>query len=143
MRIYGIDLATEWANPRRHRRLLNLIDHLPGDSAFVEAYTNDPQVALDVIEGRVLLPDGAEDSGPRMSEWSPVMEQLAQISDRLGALISATIAAGGAKSVPKIPPAPRPKTVLGSAQKEARRNLARQRAAEIIEMFTPGDPGSI
>ena len=79
-----------------------------------------------------------------MSEWSPVMEQLAQISDRLGALISATIAAApGGKSVPKIPPAKRPATALGSAQKQARRKAAMQRAAEIIEMFTPGDPGSI
>jgi hypothetical protein len=59
----------------------------------------------------------------RMSEYSPELERLTDLLDRLGELISTVAAAGGAKHPPRVKPAPRP--VLASARVRARRRVER------------------
>ena len=129
---------------RRHRRLLNLIDHLPQGSEFVEAYSNDPDTARAIVEGLIEIPDeDAEPSGPRLSEWTPEVAKLAEVVDRLSELISIQIARAG-KKPPRVKPSPRPVTEVGKARAEAKREKRRRNAALIIEQLTPGeDVGSI
>lgn len=143
LRVYGLDLGTEWAALRRHRRLLNLIENLGSDSAFVEAMTNDPNVVEGIMSGRIKVaePDAESEPGPRVSEWSPEMSLLAEIADRLGTLITiGMMANGGARQLPKIPPSPRPITAVTRAANERKAQEKRENALEIIRIFTPDDP---
>lgn len=84
--------------------MLNLIDHLPGHSAYAEALAADEELAEVVLAHP--HPDRA--TGPRVSEWTPERAALAEVSDKLSALIAATVAAAGAKP-PKVTPSPRPR----------------------------------
>lgn len=80
------------------------IDHLPRDSAYVEAVSLDEEIAK-------LALDNPQPPGEpvRMRDWSPLMEAMAVQIDRLGDVVQAIIAAQGGKP-PKIKPFPRPKT---------------------------------
>ena len=59
-------------------------------------------------------------SGPRVSQWSPELEALAAINDRLGAVFTAVLATGQVKP-PKVNPYPRPVTAIDRARSRARR----------------------
>jgi len=64
---------------RRYRLLLNVIDHLGRDTHYGEA------IALDKS---LVDPDAKPVAGrPSMREWSPVVELLAAIYDRLNGVI--------------------------------------------------------
>jgi hypothetical protein len=124
---------------RRHRRLLNLIDHLPADSAFVEAMTNDPDIAERVARGEIQVaePDPDTPKGPRISEWSPQMGMFAEMLDRLATLITVSMVQAGAKKPPKIPPAPRPVTAIDAAAREYRKRANQENALAIIRALAP------
>lgn len=69
--------------------------------------------------------DAADDDGdgaPPLATWSPEVQYLAAVFDRLGELIAATIAAANGKP-PKVRPLPRPRTAFDRAR--ARRALSR------------------
>jgi hypothetical protein len=107
---------------------LNLIDHLPGHSAYAEALAADEELAAVVLTH----PRPAEAFGPRVSEWTPERAAMAEISDKLSSLIAATIAAAGSRP-PKLPPSPRPRVA-------ADRLRERQRAAahlSLVERVIP------
>lgn len=125
-----------WRDRRRHRKALNLIDHLPGHSAYVEALSNDPETAAAVAEGHIPIDEDAEPEGPRLSEWSPERAALADVIDRLGVLIGAVIASSGSKP-PKFTPTPRPDTAMAHAFRVARRRRVRQDADAIARLFAP------
>lgn len=111
----GIDVGTEW-RARRWRRLLNLIDHLPRNSYYVEALADDEELAEMVLES----PHDDVPTGPRMSQWSPEAGLLAEIVDRLAEVASAVVAsAGGAPGTLK--PYPRPRTAADRVQARRRR----------------------
>lgn len=124
----------------RHRRLLNLIENLPGDSAFVEAMANDLAVAEGIRNGTIKLAKADDKKGPRLSEWTPTMSLLAEMNDRLSTLITVTMGAAGAKNLPKIPPSPRPTSEVDRAAKAARERAKRENAMEIIRLFQPDSP---
>jgi hypothetical protein len=105
---YHLDLATEWRS-RRWRRLLNLIDHLPRNSAYFQALSNDDLFAAQMLDQEDTAKAGAKRA---MSEWSVEVELLSSLLDRVGELISVTLAAAGAKKPPKVTPAPRPATAV-------------------------------
>lgn len=116
-----LDLATEWRS-RRWRRLLNLIDRLPRNSLFFEAISNDERLADQ-------LAASAGDDKPakptrRMADWSPTVEILTSILNRLGELTQAVAALGGAKPR-KVQHAPYPVTAIEAARR--RRREARHR----------------
>lgn len=94
---------------RRWRLLLNLIEGLPRDSCYIEAFVQDEDAAGQILDAA----DGTEDSRPvrRMSEWSPAVEELAYIGDRVTELIQITVAARGRRPA-KVPARPRPRTAL-------------------------------
>jgi hypothetical protein len=53
---------------------------------------------------------------PPVSEFTPVVELLAAVYDRLGGVIATLAAVNGAKNPPKIKPWPRPVTALERAR---------------------------
>lgn len=122
-----LDLATEWRS-RRWRRLLNIIDQLPRNSRYVEAMTQDEQLALRMAG----LPENP-DPGPkrRMSDWSVPVELLTAILNRLGELTQAVAALGGAKPR-KVPPAPVPQTALDRVRNRQRFDKHKALAARVL-----------
>ncbi len=80
------------------------IDNLPRNSSYVEAVSLDEELAQQAMQ--TPAPKGP---AVRMRDWSPQLEILTLLVDRLGEVIQAVIAAQGGKP-PKITPMPRPKT---------------------------------
>jgi hypothetical protein len=70
-----------------------------------------------------------------MAEYSPELEMLTNVFDRLGDLIQATIAAQGGKA-PKVKPYPRPKTALDRVKEQ--RRLAKHRRI-VARVLSPRD----
>jgi hypothetical protein len=122
-----LDLATEWRS-RRWRRLLNVIDHLPRNSHYVEAVSLDEQVAERILN----MPDDSV-SRPRrrMSEYSVVVETLSLLTDRVSELIGTVAASKGLKPR-KIPPAPRPETATERLRSQRRRVTHRRLVSKLL-----------
>lgn len=119
-----MDLGTEW-RARRWRKLLNIIDRLPRDSAYMEAIAND-----DAIADRIVEMDAPAPTGPRLSDWSPEVEALYSLVDRVTELIHLTASAHGAKpSKPKY--APRPVTALDRARQRRKQRRHRELVARV------------
>jgi hypothetical protein len=111
--------------------VLNLIDHLPRDSALLEALADDDEVAA-------LLPEPAGPAAPRLSEWSTTVDLLAALHDRQSEILAALVALGG-KRPPKPQLWPRPVT--------ARQRVAHRRRVQahhdLVRRVLPspgGDP---
>jgi hypothetical protein len=113
---------------RRWRYLLNLIDHLPRDSYFVEALLNDDEFAEQLLN----MPD-APVARERLSEWSPLREGLARVEDAVHQLQAAVIAAAGVKP-PKVETAVRPIT----AADRVRHRRRRQEHESLVARVLPG-----
>jgi hypothetical protein len=99
---------------RRWRFLLNLIDHLPRDSYFVEELLNDEQYGEQVLR----MPDMV--ASERVSEWSPMREGLARVEDAVRVLSANVIAAAGA-TPPEVSAALRPITAADRSRARRRR----------------------
>lgn len=104
---------------------------MPSWSAFSEARLSDPEFAEQAAS---ILDTPGPPPTPALSEFTPQVAMLADVMDRLGDVVIATIAAQGGKP-PKIPPTPRPKTALDRlrAQRERERHeslVAEVRAAQ-------------
>lgn len=105
-----------WRDTLSPRTLLNLIEHLPRDSAFAEAIAQDDER----FEGVALTDFQAEAPSIPLTEFGPQQELLAAIYDRLGEVVNVGIQQGGGKPV-AIRPWPRPVTAADRAQARARR----------------------
>jgi hypothetical protein len=91
--------------PGHWRRLLNLIDHLPRNSYYVEALADDEELAAMALD----QPLDDMPSGPRVSQWSPEADLLAVVADRLAELAATVVASvGGAPGT--LRPLARPRT---------------------------------
>lgn len=124
----GISLVDLW-NGRRWRFLLNLIDHLPANSYYVEARLNDDEFAEAVLE--VMDDEAPPVPRARISEFSPLVQSLADIHDRLGLIAQAIIASGGGKP-PKFRPATRPETAIDRKRREKRQHAHRALVALVL-----------
>lgn len=92
---------------------MNLIDHLPSDSYFAEALSQDEELAEQLAD----RPES--DRKERVSEWSPLRAELVAIVERLESLQATIIATSGGKpSRPK--PRPRPETALDRVRRQQR-----------------------
>lgn len=114
----GIDLGQLW-RARRWRKLLNLIDQLPRDSHYVEAQLDDEELAA------LMLTLPAPAASRRMSEWTPEVEALAVVIDRLTEVIAVQIAAAGG-TAPTFQAYLRPATAADRVR--ARERMANHRA---------------
>lgn len=68
----------------------------------------------------------------RLSEWSPEMERLTDVYDRLGELIRVVLATSTRKRPKKIPPAPRPTTALERVRNRMREQKHRSIVARVL-----------
>lgn len=114
---------------RRWLDLLNLIDWLPRNSAFIEALSEDDEVAEEVLR----QPENkrARGAGPRISEWSPELERLTDLVDRMGEVMIAVIASQGGKA-PKIRPYPRPRTAIDRLRERKRYEHHKKVVARVL-----------
>jgi hypothetical protein len=104
-----------------------MIDQLPRDSRYVEAMAQDEKLA------EALADRPKSDKAPtrRMSEWSPQVELLTAILNRLGEVAQAIAALGGAKPK-KIPQAPYPVTALDRVRSRKRFQRHNSLAARVL-----------
>jgi hypothetical protein len=69
--------------------------------------------------------------GPRISEWSPELEALTAIIDRLGEVVQAQIASGG--GTPRsVKPQPRPRTAMDKLRERKRREQHRKIVSRVV-----------
>jgi hypothetical protein len=118
---------------RRWRYLLNLIDHLPRQSFFVEALMGDDEVAAGVEDA-----DVPAAVGERLSEWGPEREGLAQLLDAVRALHYTVRAALGANDQPPTPVG-RPQT----AAQRRQRSVAWRQHQELKRRLRIVDPAPV
>lgn len=116
---------------RQIRRLLNLIDHLPRNSRYSEAVSNDPE------HMRMLLDAGGgptKNARPPMSSWTPEVEAITGVADLLKALLGVTIMANSKKGAkkPDLAPALRPGTVLSEIERQRKRERHRMLVAKML-----------
>lgn len=114
---------------RRWRRLLNLIDHLPANSFMNQALVNDEAYArLVKAERKKLEASGQKaDSSPSMATWSPEMNLLAVIVDKLSVLIEIQ------KTKPSRPVQyPRPKTAFDRLEVSEMREIHDRLTAALV-----------
>lgn len=97
---------------RRWRFLLNLIDHLPTNSAFGEAIAQDDELA----EQR----EPAASRGPSISEWSTDVALLSDLVDVALLIRTEMWTLAGQKKTPPYRPMPRPSTAAERAVAAAR-----------------------
>jgi hypothetical protein len=115
---------------REWRFLLNLIDHLPPGSFFVEALSDDEEYAT-----AALASGGQSNSAPRMSTWSPVVDMLAVVNDRLGLIAALQAAANGGRQT--LPPVPRPSTAFDRVRHVVAREKHRALVAKVLPASRP------
>lgn len=113
-RVYRVDLGEEW-RARRWWGLLNLIDHLPRNSALVEAQANDEEAARALLD----RPPPESEISERWSDWSPERDALARIDDRLQDIARAVVSTNGGKPG-RFQPAPRPSSALQRLRSQQR-----------------------
>jgi transposase len=110
-----------------------MIDRLPRDSAYFEALTDDEELAVQIA---ATAPEpNKRPAHRRMTDWSPTVEVLTAILDRLAELTQTVAALGGAKPR-KVPRAPHPVTAM-----ERVRNRRRQQKHEsLVSRVLPHRP---
>ncbi len=127
--VYGVDMAVLFKE-RRYVHLLALIEGLPTASRYTKALFDDDEMAERILDSG--QGEASGDYHPPLSEWTPELAALTEISDKLSAIQQTQIGvAGGKAKSPK--PSPRPETALDRA-KERRVHEAQQR---ILSIFSP------
>ena len=140
----GSDLQALW-KARRWRKLLNLIDHLPQNSWYHEAVSNDPEHVERITEaisrGEASAPS-QEDTGPPLHTWSPELSALTDVTDRLIRIEHTLVAIDasnkkGAKrpQMPKM--SPRPKTAMQTASRAAEHARRRKKHEDLVARMLP------
>lgn len=113
------DDLRDYLNGRKPlRRLANILRRLPGDSHYVNAKRNDPQLAAALAQRA--SGDDKPKFTPPPTEWTTVAELLAAVFDRLGEVVRA-VQNGYAREPIREPirPYPRPITEIDRAKKRA------------------------
>lgn len=114
---------------RKWRLLLNLIDHLPADSHMNAVLVNDMEYARMVMtEKKRRERAGLEVSvGPSIATWSPTVNLLAVIADRLAALIESNSAKPRA-----VVPYARPKTAFDRLDRDEMEAVHKRLTAALV-----------
>ncbi len=112
---------------RRWRHLLNIIDRLPRHSAFAESLADDDELAT--VLARMPQRDGVPSR--RMREWSPEVELLSVLGDRIAELIQAVGATKGAKPR-QVRALPRPVTAMQRRRAAARKDKHKSLVARLL-----------
>lgn len=110
---------------------MNLIDRLPRNSAYFEALSDDEWLAQTVTAGASRQSPSPARARRRMIDWSPAVELLTSILDRLGELTQAVAAQGGAKPG-RLRRGPYPVTAFDRALRRQREARHRALAARVL-----------
>jgi hypothetical protein len=107
---------------------LTLIDHLPRTSAFAAAVAQDDELAASVVD----LPKASHI--PPLTEWTPEVQALAAIVDRLADLINAVVVnhPSGKGRPTRVRPWPRPVTAFDRARTKRIREAAADLEAQLF-----------
>ncbi|MFE9337768.1 hypothetical protein [Streptomyces sp. NPDC007063] len=125
------DMGELWRQ-RRWRFLLNLIEHLPGDSHYLAAVANDDELVEQAPEPKP--------GPPPLHTWTPEVDKLTLIADRLGEAVTAihnTVAKRPQRPPPRLP---RPQTAQDRIKTKRRRekhHLVKKRLREAAESGRP------
>lgn len=114
---------------RRWRKLLNVIEQLPRTSAYAQAMATDDKLAHEMAS----LPDAGGKAKWRRSyrDYSPEVEMLSALFDRVGELIRVTAGTRGARS--KSPqPAPRPIPAIERIKRRNAETRHRQTVSRVL-----------
>lgn len=112
----GVRLRDLWQQ-REWRLLLNLIDHLPRATWTWSRMANHPEyaerVAAVIAKKRI---EAEDDPSPSLLDWTPEAGLLAGVIDAINALRHTLMQVNTerGKQTPKIPPYPRPRTLVDS-----------------------------
>lgn len=106
-----MDLLDFFRDALSAQAVLDYVEHLPRTSAYHSAIADDDDLAAQLIDE-----DMPSSSSPRLSEFSPEVQALAEIRDLLASLIGVQIARAG-KKPKKIKPYPRPVSAIERARK--------------------------
>jgi hypothetical protein len=93
------------------RTFLDYVEHLPRTSAYHSAIADDEELAVQMLDK-----DAPSTSTPRLAEFSPEVQVLAEVRDLLASLIGVQIARAG-KKPKKIKPYPRPVSAIERVRK--------------------------
>jgi hypothetical protein len=129
MRYPQHSLGVLWRS-RRWRYLLNLIDHLPADSHFMEAVSLDEEHARAMVK----MSEGMDKKpyAPPMSQWSMTANLLAVLIDEVRALRHITLAVNS-KQKPQPPNLyPRPQTAFDKVRLQEREAKHRALVARML-----------
>lgn len=111
--------------------VLDYLEHLPSTSAYHAAIAEDEDLAQELIDRGEDAP--GKPRPPRLTEWGPDVQVLAEVRDLLANLLAVTVKAHGGKPS-KIPAYPRPVTALQRVKRRARM-LAH---SELVRRVLPG-----
>lgn len=146
----NVDLGELW-RARRWRKLLDVIDHLPGHSWYAATVSMDEEhakmMAEAMIKQREANPDSntLESKNPSLTGWTPEVAALTNVLDAVNGVRHAVIAVQAGNKAPEPPkPAPRPVTPLERALKRAefdRRKAAHESlAARVLKHKRKSEP---
>lgn len=108
--------------------ILDYIEHLPSTSAYAAAVADDEELAEQYADTD-LPPPGP----PRLTEWSPEVQVMAEVRDLLAAAVAVLVKANGG-TPRKTKPYPRPVTAL----QRVRRRVRHLRHNELVKRVLPG-----
>lgn len=101
--------------------MLDLIDRLPRHTYYWQVITQDPEHAEMLVQAQESAErEGKTSSAPPMSTWSPEVEALARIEDKVASLLYVTRAVGGDKSGQPPKPSTRPRTLIDKIKGQRR-----------------------
>lgn len=109
-----MDLLDFFRDKLSAQAVLDYIEHLPRTSAYHSAVADDDELAEQLAD----QPDGRSTT-PRLAEFSPEVQVLAEVRDLLASLIGVQIARAG-KKPKKIKPYPRPVSALDRVRQRRR-----------------------
>jgi hypothetical protein len=135
-KVLDVDLTDLWQR-REWRRLLNYIDHLPRDSWFTEAVSNDEEHAAMIAEAMAAQSDEEPDLSPPLRGWSQEASLLADTVDACRHLAYVIRVANGDNSARPPERVPRPTTALERAQRQARHERKKRRHEELVARVLP------
>lgn len=114
--------------------MLDLIDRLPRDTHYWQVITQDPEHAEMLVKAqeRAEREGKEQSSAPPMSGWSPEVEALTNIADRVAGLGYILRAVNGDKQAQPPKPMPRPETALPSIKARRRQEQHDKLAARLL-----------
>lgn len=132
------DLTTLWKQ-RRFRYLLNLIDHLPRETWYNEAVSNDEEHSEMIAKSLAERPESSERPAPPMRTWTPEVDMMAKVVDAVRSVNHTLAAVNSEKGkTPKPPePEPRPVSAIDKAARAARNAARVQKHKDLTMRLLP------